>query len=88
MIATYVPIMRQNDYETFRRLMHSNIPDTYNEWRYLLQKLKDDAILRGETVREIEIYPDDLTRYASAHGNEYTMQTIKNLAFEKGGGNK
>jgi hypothetical protein len=84
MITVYLPVIHRNDYETFRTVMGRNLPDTHDEWRYLALKKKDEAVLCGHEVFEIEVYPDEFVGYASLHGDERTLHALQNFAFEKG----
>ena len=45
-----LPLISPGDYETFRRLLNNDLPDTYNEWSNLHLKKLSDVRRQGESL--------------------------------------
>jgi hypothetical protein len=61
-----LPLISPGDYETFRRLLNNDLPDTYNEWSNLHLKKLSDVRRQGEVCQEIKVQPDEFARFAAA----------------------
>lgn len=64
MASTYfAPVIARDDYDAIRRIVHGYIPRTHDEWAQLLAQKIADLRRAGKTVHEVEIYPDEVTRF-------------------------
>jgi ribosome biogenesis SPOUT family RNA methylase Rps3 len=86
MAILYSPKISADDYNAFRRILHSHLPDTYDEWLYLETKQCADWLGRGHTVRNIEVDPDEFVRYCNTIRARRNLQDLRNFTAEKSGG--
>ena len=84
MATRYLPIIQSGDYETFRRMLGRDIPDTYDEWCNLMANRSLQVTRGGHTARGIEIHPDEFSVWLTAPGRERTFHSLEGLAFVKG----
>lgn len=64
----FLPLIARQDYETFRRLNGSDLPDTYDEWFKLHSKEKLERGQVGYMVEERHVDPREFVRYCGARG--------------------
>jgi hypothetical protein len=57
----YLPFISPRDYDTFRRILHSDLPNTYDEWFTLHTKERADRGRAGCPVREIKVNPNEFS---------------------------
>jgi hypothetical protein len=84
MATFYVVYIRPEDYQTFRRLLHNNIPDAYDKWLYFRDKETAEHQGGGHAVKAVEIRPDEFTAYCDRIGAARDIHTLRGLASEKG----
>ena len=76
-------VIDQNDYESFRRILGGNLPDTYDEWfKFHSQEIADHLRLM-HSFREIQVYPDEFADYLRPFGRVADVVSLRNLAIEK-----
>ena len=63
---TILPVIAPDDYEAFRGILGSHIPDTYDKW--LDQFAKWEEINRGNKsgIRRVNVNPAEFSRYLDA----------------------
>jgi hypothetical protein len=82
-----IPIIREQDYESFRRILKDDIPATYEAWRN--RQLRQKAQLGAQWLDslaefiEIEIDPNEFTAYCDRTHSNYTVESLDRLAIEK-----
>jgi len=78
-----VALIASEDYESFRRILHAHLPNTYDEWFQLHSKelANHERFLRP--FREIQIYPDEFIDYLRPFGREANLVSMRNFAIEK-----
>ncbi len=86
MAILYSPKILPQHYDALRHVLHPDMPDTYDEWLYLETKQSADWLNRGHTVTQIEIDPDEFTRYCNAVRARGSLQNLRRFAAEKSGG--
>jgi hypothetical protein len=86
MAILYSPKISANDYDAFQRILHPHLADTYNEWLYLQAQQSADWVTRGHVVREIEVDPDEFSRYCHTTGASHNLHGLGKFAEEKSGG--
>lgn len=84
MAERWIALLRRDDYEAFRRLLGNNLPDAYNEWQHLMEDEVHGVTRGGHRSRGIEIDPDEFAAWLTTHGNDRTMNGLRNFAFIKG----
>jgi hypothetical protein len=57
------PVIAVRDYESFRRLLCHNIPDSYAKWLDLRAKWEEQAAQDGQMVANVVINSDQFARY-------------------------
>jgi len=88
MSIKFIPTIAKADYESFRRVINRNLPNTYDEWLYLAAKVSADNVSKGNISNPVELNPDEFRRYCTATGAAPDLQALDNFAYEKGMGNK
>lgn len=72
----YFPVIIDDDYEAFRRIMHDELAPTYNEWR----KRHADRVkywsAENKTIIEVQVKPDDFAAYLGAGGYGADMNRL------------
>jgi hypothetical protein len=79
-------VIRQEDYDTFRRSVGSDLADTYDEWLNLHREQVDEARRRGDTVAEIEAKFDEFVDFCRATGTAPNMKTLREFTVKKSTG--
>ena len=83
---TYLPFLSPRDYDTFRRILHFDLPNTYDEWFTLHTKERADRGRAGCPVREIRVNPNEFSRFLSARGLTGNRNALTEFVLEKAGG--
>jgi hypothetical protein len=86
-VAIFIePEIDPKNYDTFRRMPDSDLPDTYDEWLYLSgQQNKRLLVNPGHTVRSIKVYPDEFARHCDETGTTRDLKGLRNFAAKKSG---
>ena len=82
----FLPFIARENYESFRRLPDSDLPDTYDEWFQLHAKLKLQWGQVGYAVENRQINLDEFIRFCSARGIAPNGDSLMKFAFGKGAG--
>jgi hypothetical protein len=80
------PNIETNDYEAFQRILGSELPSTYEEWSYQESAAAADVVMRGHTVRQIQVDAAEFARYLSTMRAPRTVQSLRNFAGDKSSG--
>jgi hypothetical protein len=87
MPSFYFPKLTADNYQTFRRLMNNNMPETFVQWKQLQTSKRDEHCLHwypyGICI-DVEVAPGEFSHYCAATGYGCTQQALDSLAFEKG----
>jgi hypothetical protein len=85
-----MPIIRKDDYESFRRLLKDDIPDTYEKWVYRQTCTRDEQVLKWEHTEfnDVEIDSNEFARYCRATNSKPTMQSLDRFTQEKSAGKR
>ena len=78
-----MPMIPKQQYHSFRGALGTDIPDTYDEWLNLTNKLRNERIRQGEVVPQVEIDFDEFTRFCAARGTTPNNKALLDLAIEK-----
>ena len=73
---TLLPIIASNDYDAFRRILHSYIPDTYDEWLNLFAKWEKEWSGNGRSVRRIKVDSREFSRHLDTTGHAPTLNEL------------
>ena len=79
----YLPIINPKGHNTFWRLINPDFPDTYDEWLKLLFKERAKFERLGETVIDVQVYPNEFVRFCEARGCACTLKSLEDFASEK-----
>ena len=85
MAAYWMPIIRREDYGTFRGIIGADLPDTYDEWGKLHQQNATNLIKVGHEVRFTEVDPAEFVRFCSARQRATGLKALKDFAMERSG---
>jgi hypothetical protein len=86
MTDVFEPLIEPQDYDSFRSLLHSHVPDTYDEWLNLQAEKALPLTLAGHRIRNIKVNPDEFVRYCASMGKEYTLDSLREFATTIAGG--
>jgi hypothetical protein len=82
----FEPEIEPQDYDAFRRMPNSNLPDTYDEWNYLLNHERARILIQpGNSVRRLKVEPDEFARHCRATGTACDLQNLRNFVAKKSG---
>ena len=81
MVIAYLPILTEQNYESFRRIL-KDAPATLKEWEHLQMQKATDFEGKRWQVERIEIDPDDFKRDCDATKSAYDLHTLDNFAFK------
>ena len=81
-----LPFLGREDYETFRGLNGSDLPDTYDEWFKLHSKQKLDRSRVGYVVKEIQVDPNEFVRFCATRRIVPNGDSLLKFAFGKNAG--
>jgi hypothetical protein len=83
----YFPKLPADSYQTVRRLMNADMPETFAQWKQQQTSKKDEHCREwypfGICV-DVEVTPDEFIQFCAAIGYSRTQQALDRLAFEKG----
>jgi hypothetical protein len=86
-----VPVIRQNQYDAFRREIGPDLADTYDEWAKRFQESVKDSLMRGDTFVPIEVDFNAFEWFCGVTRKLPTLEALldfaieKNAALQKGG---
>ena len=83
-----IPKIARNDYESFRRLIDADLPETYGEWLNLFVDELEEARRQGKTVIEIRVEYDEFIRHCRATGQKPDALILLDFAERKKAGRK
>lgn len=88
-MPTYnMPVIRPDDYDTFRRIKNADFPSTYNEWFDFAAQEGANKRAKSYVVAECEINSDEFARYCASSGSKPDFHTLEIFAFQKAGAKK
>jgi len=83
----YFPKIAAADYESFRRILKDDIPDTFDMWTRSQDSQKAEHILKwgaDSKCVHVEVDANEFAAYCRATGNDYTPYSLRNFLYEKG----
>ena len=83
----YFPKLTADNYQTFRRLMSTNVPETFAQWEQQQTGKKNEQCLEWHPYGicvDVEVTPNEFIQFCAATGYDHTPQALDRLAFEKG----
>ena len=86
MMTTYIPKIIAKDYESFRRFLGADIPNTYNEWLKFADKEANRVRTKGNIPKLMEVNPDEFARYCAKEGTHRDFVSLKAFALQKADG--
>jgi hypothetical protein len=85
MATVYLPIIARDDFDAFRRLLCASLPDTYDEWRHLLEDRSLQTVRGGHISRGIKVDPHEFAVWvAGAPGRESDLSALDRFASLSG----
>jgi hypothetical protein len=87
MSTFFFPKLDASNYQSFRRLINDEMPETFNEWSQRQSLKKDQYLLNLHPDRlcvDIEINPDQFSKYCRSTNSSNTLDTLDRLAAEIG----
>lgn len=80
MATTFSPIIKEDDYDAFRRIINADMPDTFDDWTYQRAEADLQYTPRGIAVRGIEVDPDGFVAYLRARWTKASRHELDNFA--------
>lgn len=84
MTKYFIPLIAPENYDAFRRILHDNIPNSYDVWLDLRAKERTVLIGQGFDVVGVEIEPNEFTRYCDREGAKRDIHTLRGIVQMKG----
>lgn len=75
-----LPWIEPENYEAFRRLMGTRIPDAYEKWLQLHTQQSVNYRASGHQVQIHEVRPDDFAEFCRSHGYRHDTGALQHLA--------
>lgn len=85
MAIFFLPSIKTEDYDAFRRIINADFPDTLDVWAYETSKRVAQITGSGGAARLIEVNPDEFTSYLRNHGRRANRNELDNFAVHKSG---
>jgi hypothetical protein len=79
----YLADIRANDYESFRSIPATGLPDTFDKWTHQRAERAAQVIGGGNEVVSVEINPDEFAIFCRDRGAPTNLHSLDNLAAEK-----
>ena len=73
---TVLPLIASNNYDAFRRILRSHIPDTYDEWLTLFTQWEKQWGSNGAPVRRVNVNAREFARHLDATGHAPTLNQL------------
>ncbi len=80
-----LPTFRPQDYDAFRSMPDLNLPHTYDEWLNLHREERLQCRDHGNTAVDVEINPDEFTRFCAENGTARDRKSLRVFAMKKAG---
>lgn len=82
----FEPTIDEKDYDAFLRLPRCDLPSTYNEWLYLLNKERARVLVKpGNSIRALKVDPDEFAAHCRSTGAPCDLQSLQNFVGKKSG---
>jgi hypothetical protein len=78
-----LPVIRESEYQAFRRAVGTNLADTYDEWRKSFTDDVEEARQQGHTLVEIEVKYDEFMAFCSATRQNPNAKILLDFAEQK-----
>jgi hypothetical protein len=85
MAIFFVPSIKSDDYDAFRRIIGSDLPDSFDVWANEQSKLIAERLGSGGVTRSIEVNPDEFAAHLRRSGRSASRHELNNFAFHKSG---
>jgi hypothetical protein len=82
----YEPLIEPHNYDAFRRLLHADIPSSYDVWLNLQAKESEGRVMKGHKVRQVKVDPDEFARYCRATGAGHSLNSLRGMVEKISGG--
>ena len=73
---TILPIIASNDYDSFRGILRSHIPDAYDEWLDLFAQWEKEWGANGTPVRRVNVNTREFAQHLTATGHAPTLNEL------------
>jgi hypothetical protein len=84
----HLPLISHRDYDAFRRLNDSDLPNTYDEWLRVHATMKARGSLSGYIVEERQIDLREFVRYCHPRGLDPNVSSLLIFVREKVAGRR
>lgn len=82
MAVNYYAIIERDDYEAFRRILKTHLPNTFDEWSYGREKTKAQLAALGRVVGK-KIHPDAFAAYLATSGTKPDLIALDRFAEKR-----
>ena len=83
MIVMKIPLIAEKDDYTFRRIIHTDFPDTRKEWLDRQSNLVSEYRKQGIFTKAVEINPDEFSRFLDAMKSPHTLKSLEIFASDQ-----
>jgi hypothetical protein len=88
MSTKFIPMIPEDSYESFKRILDVHLPETYDQWLYLTAKRSLENVAMGNTSEPVETHFDEFIRYCRTVADDPDLNALHNFAYQKGMRNK
>jgi hypothetical protein len=83
MATVFRALIRREDYETFRRILQSDLASTYDVWLNGRSDEATKAVRTGMIVKSVEVDPSEFAAWCAGNRSHPTIDDLDGFAFEK-----
>ena len=88
MATFFVAVISPEHYNSFRKVLDQNLPETFDLWSYRHSDRIAARTGKGHMVYEVKVDPDESTRSCTATNSAHDLQSLDRFATEKAGGKR
>lgn len=88
MATFFVAGISPEHYDSFRRLLGRELPDSFDAWAYRQSERIAKLSAKSHAVYEVRANPDEFTRYCQATNSEINLKSLDTFASEKANGKR
>jgi hypothetical protein len=81
MATVYVPFIRREDFEAFKRLLGVHLAGHYDVWEQFRQRRIDQFIMARQRVISPEMDPDEFADWLRTTRRKATLDVLDDYAF-------
>ena len=80
-MATFIePLIQLDDYDAFRSLMPTDLPDTHDKWLNFQNQKTMPLVMVGHAIKRVEVKPDKFAAHCRTTGTDHNFDNLRAFA--------